>query len=241
MKTSMKWIASSVLATLVLSGCDDNDNSSAPPAPRNAVYEVTYINTTLDQPISPVALIAHNENYRLFDDGARANEALERMAEGGDNSLIISEAQGHTATYTTSSTSGPIAPASNATLRVQIPATQNEWFVTSVGMLVNTNDAFAGANHQKVSKLAVGQSVRLNTLTWDSGTEANDEAAGTIPGPADTSPNKVGFDPARTDSIDRVRVHAGVLTQADGLATSVLGLSHRFDAPALTIRVTRVE
>lgn len=241
MKQSAVYWLGLLSLPLVLSACDGNDSNNTTTPASHAVYEVSYLNTTLSQPISPLALVAHGEAYELFDDGERANEALERMAEGGDNSQIIEAARAHSATFDSVSTTGPLAPGSSANLRIRVPSNQDSWYLTSVGMLVNTNDAFAGSNRQRISGLGVGESLRLSTLTWDAGTEDNSEAAGSIPGPADSSPNKVGFDPARTDSIDRVRVHAGVISQDDGLSSSVLRVAHRFDAPSLNIRVTRVE
>ena len=110
--------------------------------------------------------------------------------------------------------------------------------LTLATMLVNTNDAFAGLGGLPVGALAVGASERFVLAAWDAGTEDNSEAAGTIPGPADGG---IGFDAARDDALDAVRVHAGVVSHDDGLAGSTLGSKFRFDNPVLRVTVERVQ
>ena len=65
----------------------------------------------------------------------------------------------------------------------------------------------------------------------------DDEAPGTIPGPADGGE---GFNAARDDDADRVSMHGGVVSAMDGLITSVLTEQHRFDNPVVGVSVTRV-
>lgn len=50
-------------------------------------------NLTNAQPLSPVALVAHDGTFSAFELGQRASEGLEVLAEGGDNSQFISEAE----------------------------------------------------------------------------------------------------------------------------------------------------
>jgi len=99
-----------------------------------------------------------------------------------------------------------------------------------------TNDAFAGLDGARVGDLAPGQGRTLRPLTWDAGTEANDEAAATVPGPAGGG---VGYDPARPAG-GFVHVHPGVLTQAEGLASSALTEAQRWDGAALRVTVFRL-
>jgi len=58
-----------------------------------------------------------------------------------------------------------------------------------------------------------------------------------VPGPA---AGGEGFNVTRDDLVDRVTVHAGVVTRDDGLSTSALDVSHRFDNPVARIVVTRI-
>ena len=104
-------------------------------------------------------------------------------------------------------------------------------------MLVNTNDAFSGLTGVDISTLTVNQEKSWRLNVYDSGTELNNEAVGTIPGPADGG---VGFDAARND-IDLVGYHSGVVSKDDGLSSSVLTQAHRFDNPAVKLTITRTK
>jgi len=104
-------------------------------------------------------------------------------------------------------------------------------------MLVNTNDAFSGLTGLELSNLEVDQENSWNLNVYDAGTEANNEAAGTIPGPADGG---IGFDEMRND-VNVVTLHPGVVSQDDGLTSSVLTQAHRFDNPAIKLTITRIK
>lgn len=201
------------------------------PAPVISSYEVTVHNLTNAQPLSPVAVALHSEGS-LWTIGEAASEELEYLTEGGDNSFLL----GLSSLAATASGTGPIGPGSSETISVSIED-NSEALISVVTMLVNTNDAFSGVNAQSLADLAVGDSWNAYGRVYDSGTEANSEAAGTIPGPADGG---AGFDATR-DDVDVVAMHPGVVSNEDGLSQSVLTQAHRFDNPAIKITITRTE
>ena len=85
--------------------------------------------------------------------------------------------------------------------------------------------------------MAVNDSMAMMLPVYDAGTEANSEAAGTIPGPADGGE---GFNAERDDA-DTVSYHPGVVSSQDTLPDSVLMAEHRFDNPVARLIITRVE
>lgn len=194
-------------------------------------YEVTVTNLTNAQPLSPVAVVLHSEG-QLWSIGSSSSEALEYLAEGGNNSFVL----GLPVATVGASGQGPIGPGSSETITITIEENDSA-LLSVVTMLVNTNDAFTGVNAQSLAALEVGDSWSTYSYVYDSGTEANSEAAGTIPGPADGG---AGFDAAR-DDVDYVSMHPGVVSAQDGLTTSVLTKQHGFDNPAAKITVTRTE
>jgi hypothetical protein len=122
-------------------------------------------------------------------------------------------------------------------LQTDLASSSSQTRITVVSMLVNTNDAFAGLRSIDVSGLTSGESMTFSSNAYDAGTELNSESLGTMPGPADGGE---GFNAARTDIINLVRSHGGVVTVDDGLSSSVLDQSHRFDNPGMIVTITRI-
>lgn len=118
---------------------------------------------------------------------------------------------------------------------LQVQGIANQPRLTLATMLVNTNDAFVGLDGVDLSGLGRNESMVLHARVYDAGTEANSETAATIPGPAGGGE---GYNAAR-DERDFIAVHRGVVSRDDGLATSALDASHRFDNPGARIVITR--
>lgn len=218
----------------------------------SAVYTVQITNLTYSQPFAPAAVILHEPGFYSFEEGAPASMGIEIMAEGGDPSMVISEATESTDVLDALSSEGILGPRSMGTeLTLVVPELDaDDLRLTVTTMLVNTNDAFTGLNAANVSNMAVGDAKTFMTVTWDAGTEANTETAATMPGPAAGAAGgggeAAGYDVVRDDLADAVRLHQGVVTSAnandpsrEGLSTSVLTEAHRFDFPTSRIVITR--
>ena len=226
----------------LLSACDSNDSivsSPPPPPPATASFDVSVTNLTNAQPLSPVAVIAHQSGYSFFSVGSSATVGLEEMAEGGDNSALLAAADADAMVTVTASGVAPIGPATSETVTVDLLESELTGLRISVAtMLVNTNDAFSGLNGMQVDSMAVGDVLNIRSIAYDAGTEADSEEATTIPGPA---AGGEGFNAARDDQADRVSMHSGVVSRDDGYATSDLTEQHRFDNPVVQIRIERTE
>ena len=232
------------LAAMLLQACSSSSNSNPPPPPppppppAMASFDVSVTNLTGAQPLSPVAVIAHQDGYAVFVVGVSATTGLEELAEGGDNTALLAEADADANVVATASGAAPIGPAGNETVNIEVLETDLPDLLISVStMLVNTNDAISGINGAAVGDMAIGDVVSLRAIAYDSGTEANTELAGEIPGPAGGGE---GFNAVRSDRVDMVAMHSGVVSQDDGLATSDLTGQHRFDNPVSQIRIERI-
>ncbi len=233
-------------AVAALAACSDNNDNDpiVPAAPADvetpapvtpAAFEITTTNLTVAQPLSPIAALVHAEDISVFQVGSPASEALEILAEGGDNSELLASVDSAAAI----GSEGPLGPGGTEVLNLELADDNLTGLQLSVvTMLVNTNDAFTAVNGLDLSGMAAGDSVTLNTISYDSGTEANTEAAADIPGPAGGGE---GFNPTRDDIRDQVTMHGGVVTEDDGLVGSALEQSHRWDNPTARITITRVQ
>jgi hypothetical protein len=164
--------------------------------------------------------------------GEAATLALEELAESGDNTDFLADSNA----LATSSGAGVILPGTFSSVAISTTDRMATYF-TAATMLVNTNDAFSGLTGIDISTMAVDDTKSWSLSVYDAGTELNSEAMGTIPGPADGG---TGFDASR-DDVDFVGYHSGVVSQDDGLASSVLTQAHRFDNPAIKLTITRTK
>ncbi len=230
----MKLKALTIIATTaLLVGCPDDDDTVKTDS---YTFEVTLENLTANQPLSPFAVLAHNDQFTLFSTGMAASIAVEQMAESGDNSAILAYKESDTNVMGAYSGNGVIMPGGSETISfTTTDKSVNRVSISS--MLVNTNDAFVGFNQADLSALTVDGAMTYSLAVWDAGTEANSETAATIPGPAGGGE---GFNSDRDDN-DIVTLHSGVISADDGLSTSTLNASHRFQNPAARLTITRME
>ena len=189
--------------------------------------------------MSPLGVVVHESGYSAFDIGSPASVGLEMLAESGDNSQFLSDAMASGIVDQTASGVGVIMPGAGETVSFTIVLSSLSGMeLSAMTMLVNTNDAITGVKGLALDDMSAGDSVTMRTIAYDSGTEANTESATTVPGPA---AGGEGFNAARDDIADIVKMHAGVVTQDDGFATSALGEAHRFDNPVAQITLTRTQ
>ncbi len=222
-------------SVLVLTACgSDNDDQAPtmpePPAPTVYRYQIEVTNLSHAQPMSPLAVKLDSENP-WWKVGEPASEALEIMAEGGDNEALLDSGG-----LATASGDDILGPGAQQVIEISVEDMPDSYLSVAT-MLVNTNDGFTGLTHQALADLEAGDSWYVLTPVYDAGTEANTERMGSIPGPAD---NGSGFEAMR-DDVNFVARHPGVVTGDDGLSTSVLTQAHRFDNPILRVKVTRLE
>ncbi|WJT10638.1 spondin domain-containing protein [Vibrio harveyi] len=218
----------------LLAGCPSDDDNDVVKSYR---YTINVANLTANQPMSPLAILAHNDKYKLFEIGKSSSVELEHLAEGGSNAELLALKDSNDYVYQTLSGNGLVLPGSSDSVTFTVDP-HKAGYVSVASMFVNTNDAFVGETGLSLKSLAVGESYEMSMNIWDSGTELNDELAATIPGPAGGGE---GFNAARNDTNDVVAFHAGVVSKDDGLANSALSANHRFLNPGAKLTITRVE
>ena len=211
-----------LISLFLLQGCNTDED-------KKREFSVQVFNLTSNQPFSPLAGLLHDESYSAYSLGEPASLALETLAEAGDNSLLTDDEE------LAQSKSGKklLSPGKSETLKLK--SKNGETRFTLLTMPVHTNDAFVGLNSIDLSELQIDESLMLYARIYDAGTEANTEAAAYVPGQGGE-----GFNAARDDR-DFIVVHPGIVSQDDGLATSALNASHKFDNPGAKVIITRTK
>lgn len=203
-------------------------------------YSITVTNLTSGQPFSPLVYSLHYSGFSPFTIGVPATIGLEKIAESGAADDFISQARSNSNVVIADHATGLTFPGETKTLNVTLStdvAKSNQLLFSLVNMLGNTNDAFAGVDGAAIGALAVDQSLTLNAISYDAGTEMNTESAATVPGPAGGGE---GFNALRDDIADQVTVHPGAVTHDDGKTDSTLMQIHRWDNPVARITITRL-
>ena len=215
---------------LGFSGCGDSDDEMMEESMPK--YEVSVTNLTAGQPMAPAIVVLHSSDYTMYTVGESASIALEKLAEGGDNSVLLTEAQATTNVDEAVSVGALLKPGKTLSVIVE----GDDDYLTFAGMLVNTNDGFVALNSYHISHLAEGEVEMLTLSTYDAGTEANSETSVTVP-----AQGGEGFNATRDDANSMIRLHSGVVTSDDGLSSSALTAIHKFDNPTAQLTIKRIQ
>jgi hypothetical protein len=232
--------SSSSMSSSSLSSSLMSSSSSSSSSTPMLKLSVVVTNLTAGQPLSPTAIVIHKPGFMAFNVGMPASVELEKIAEGGNPDPFLADANTNIATFTSAKADAGIPPGMTATIMLEAPVMEVDnslLRLTALSMLGNTNDGFTGLNSVDISKLAVGESMTIDTISYDAGTERNAESAATVPGPA---AGGEGFNPMRDDSPSTVAMHPGIISKDDGLTTSALTSINRWDNPVARITITRL-
>ena len=144
-------------------------------------YHVTITNTTAHHVITPPAVIAHNKNFKLFSITKPASAELAILAESGNPSPLLTAAAADSnvsATMTTLDQAPPvILPGNSITVEIKAP---KRTFFTVAAMLATSNDAFTSVTLKGPRKNHTRSGY---AMTYDAGSEDNNELCIDIPGP----------------------------------------------------------
>ncbi|MBT0960099.1 spondin domain-containing protein [Denitromonas iodatirespirans] len=162
----------------------------AAPAAHAALIKITVENLAPANGtvLTPMWVGVHDGSFDLFDAGAPASAALERLAEDGNpgplSSLFSSGVQGVVVGPGIGPGSPPLfGPGGSGEIVLDLGVGATDLYLSFASMVVPSNDAFIGngnplAYQVRGSGGVIGQSiVILGSQVWDAGTEVNDEAS----------------------------------------------------------------
>ncbi len=216
MKRSMNklTIASTVSAALLI-GTGVNTASADPHGYKAMmIYHVTITNTTTNHVITPPIVIAHRKGFQIFhlgDAEKPASYGLAMLAETG-SPTELADMLSNNDKVTDIEIGSFIKPGIPYT--VEIIAPRNTLF-TVAGMLATTNDAFTSAMNMKAPRK--GRYHHAMGITYDAGSEANNESCAFIPGPPCAPDSGNDNEPGE----GMVTVHSGVYGKADLVAADL--------------------
>lgn len=207
--------------------------------PTTRTYEITIENLTADtgdggsQVFSPPVFATHSGRNLIYRLGGFASPGLAGVAEDALNDGLVKELAGNHRTHDAFvGEGGPIFPGQSATYTVQTIGGFRR--LSTVWMLVNTNDAFSGLNGIQLPR--AGTQAQY-VFAYDAGSEVNTELMSDIPGPCCGNP---GSGP---DERKRIRKHEGITGRGDldpnkyGFEGAVAKITIKRLAPAYEIKL----
>lgn len=183
------------------------------------------------QPLSPPILISHTLAYQPVVPGEPASPELWLLAEDGDASELGTVARVAAGVHESVVAPGPLPPGESVTLEIGV--TEDAHYLTVLGMLVVTNDAFAfwggdwrsatsvdGMGESAMQDAEMGASMSMGMTpdiydgvarVFDAGSEADTESCEHIPGPPCGNPGVRVTDGAE----GVIRLDGGILGVGD--------------------------
>ena len=204
-------------------------------------YEVTVTNLTQGQPLTPAVVVTHTSDFRpLFIAGEPASPELIAIAEDANvepmvqllsqdsNVRDVVVLQGTAPLPTPPEGPGGFAIRPGESASVVVKFGGRAKFVSLVGMLANTNDAFYALSGVAGPSREV---ITYYEIAWDAGSEENNEDCQFVPGPFCTH----FFARATQGAEEFVYVHSGM----HGVGNLVPAL-HDWRNPVAKIAIRRL-
>jgi hypothetical protein len=141
-------------------------------------YEITITNVTYGQRFTPLLLVTHRPDVRLFRLGAPASAELATLAEEGNVAPLRTVLAGTPGVRATEAGSG--LTDAGATAHFVLRGHPRQDRLSLAAMLIPTNDAFVALD---AVELPVNGSLTYTAVAYDAGSERNDETCASIPGP----------------------------------------------------------
>ncbi len=198
---------------------------------RVRVYEVTVENLTAGQPLTPTVFATHRSRGAVFRPGHEASNGIQQLAENGGVPVLVAELTSRRDIGTVAVVGdAPIGPGGSATTSIIVADRYRR--ATLAGMLVCTNDGFAGRT-LRLPKW-IGDAKTVYARAFDAGTEINTEAYADLVPPCDGMGGSGMSNPALAEG-GVIHRHDGIMGGAD-LDPAV----HGWDGPVVRITVERV-
>ncbi len=166
-----------ITITLVVMSCSLIYRTSL--AQEGTQFSVTITNITGGQVITPPVVINHSKDFKLFELGSAASAELVTLAEDGMTDSLTTFLATQTTVFDSTTATAALMPGESVTLMIDA-AWRGFNYITAVGMLATTNDAFFAIRGIKAYTF---WEKTVLASAYDAGSEANSEACEHIPGP----------------------------------------------------------
>jgi hypothetical protein len=217
------------VGALLVGGITATSQSALADGDGKRTYRVTVANATAGQSLAPGVVITHRRSFSLFEVTGEASPGLAFMAEFGDPGELIGELTGAPGVRSVDPVFGQGVP-----VPVAVPGEKNSIyittsgrFLTAVGMLAATNDAFYAVRGVRLPRRG---KITVRAIAYDAGAELNNEIASDVQATSgnsdDTTEPGEGF----------IHIHSGIRGD-DDLPKSLTGVTRSLKSPSSVFAV----
>ncbi len=208
-----------------------------PEMPEAVEFKVTLTNLTMGVPtqggqiFSPPIFVTHGHGFSIGASGEAASAELTALAETGNHAPLAALAMGSDAVGSVVAFPAPpggvVAP--GRSVSTMVSASSDMGYLSLAAMLVTTNDGIILANSLPLfDEDGHPRSFTMDLISYDAGTEENNELATHVPVPFD------GHERAPTEGGVLSSPHPGIAGTAD------VGLAFAWTEPTATVAVEAV-
>ena len=208
-----------------------------PEMPAGVEFKVTLTNLTTGVPtqggqiFSPPIFVTHGHGFSIGASGEAASAELTTLAETGNNGPLAALAIGSDAVGSVvpfpPPPDGVVLP--GASISTMVTASASAGYLSLVTMLVGTNDGIVLGNSLPLfDEDGNPLSFTMDLISYDAGTEDNNELATHVPGPP-------------FDGMERAPTEGGVIALHPGIAgTADVGAAFGWTEPTATVTVEAI-
>ena len=158
-----------------LDGGDDNDTGGAGDTGSSApgTFQVTFYNLTQNQLMTPPVVALHDPSVHLFQVGEEASDAIQVIAEMGNNAPLVEFAGSNPDVVSAAGVAGTGPFGAGDSVTLNLATTESGQVFSAVNMLICTNDGISGAD--SVALPAGNEPVVILARPYDAGTRINQD------------------------------------------------------------------
>ena len=156
---------------LVIGLVDDAETTAASSAP--GTFQVTFTNMTNGQLMTPPVVALHDPSVHLFQVGEEASDAIQVIAEMGNNAPLVEFAGANPDVVSAAGVAGEMPFGPGQSVSINLTTTQADQVFSAVNMIICTNDGISGVDSFPLP--SGNQPFILGARPYDAGTRVNQD------------------------------------------------------------------
>lgn len=154
---------------LVIGLIDDANTNTA--SSEAGSYQVTFTNMTMGQLMTPPVVAIHDPSVHLFQVGEVASDAIQVIAEMGNNAPLVEFAVANPGVVSAAGVAGEMPFGPGESVSINLTTTEANQVFSAVNMIICTNDGISGIDSFPLP--SGNQPLILGARPYDAGTRVN--------------------------------------------------------------------